>query len=200
MYFPYFRGKQYELLTIRETAPILSSAKFVPIIEPVKESLKGLTKALRAVMDASGEAVVIVNPRFGDYMRSGEAIWSLIQNEFEQDMGISIGILLSEGQSVHEVMRLCSSFSERTVTLIHAGFTKGRSLARELGGNVSKMHHVFFQENCGKLYQKHFKDGQRILLRDGFEKRTNRSHPSVEFFSDLHATYEDEGMNGFVIS
>lgn len=42
MYFPYFRGKQYELLTIRETAPVLAGSKFIPIIEPVKQALGGL--------------------------------------------------------------------------------------------------------------------------------------------------------------
>ena len=34
-------------------------------------------------------------------------------------------------------------------------------------------------------------------MRDGFERRINREHPPVEFFSDLHITYVDEGMNGF---
>ena len=41
MYYPYFRGKQYELISIRET---FASSGFVPIIEPVKESLGALEK------------------------------------------------------------------------------------------------------------------------------------------------------------
>ena len=47
MYFPYFRGKQYELVTIRETAELMAKSKFVPIIEPVKESLRGLEREQR---------------------------------------------------------------------------------------------------------------------------------------------------------
>lgn len=37
MYFPYFRGRQYELLALKElaTKKLISSA-IVPIIEPVK--------------------------------------------------------------------------------------------------------------------------------------------------------------------
>ncbi len=36
MYFPYVRGRQYELLALRELASQnLLSAKIVPIIEPV---------------------------------------------------------------------------------------------------------------------------------------------------------------------
>jgi hypothetical protein len=66
MYHPYFRGKQYELITVRELAPLLATSEFRPIIEPVKESLGGLQKALDAVIEAKGRAVVIVNPHHGD--------------------------------------------------------------------------------------------------------------------------------------
>lgn len=59
MYHPYFRGKQYELITIREVAPILAASKFVPIIEPVREALNGLERSLKEVCDAKGRAVVI---------------------------------------------------------------------------------------------------------------------------------------------
>ncbi|MBS1982831.1 MAG: sce7725 family protein, partial [Bdellovibrionales bacterium] len=44
VYHPYFRGKQYELITIRENASVLAASKFVPIIEPVKEALNGLER------------------------------------------------------------------------------------------------------------------------------------------------------------
>ena len=47
MYHPYFRGKQFELITIRETADLMARANFVPIIEPVKEALKGLERCLK---------------------------------------------------------------------------------------------------------------------------------------------------------
>jgi hypothetical protein len=62
MYHPYFRGKQFELITIRETAELLAKKNFVPVIEPVRESLGGLKKTLSTVCDAGGRAIVIVNP------------------------------------------------------------------------------------------------------------------------------------------
>ena len=54
MYFPYFRGKQFELIAIRDTATLLADSGFIPIIEPVKEALKGLGRALDVVCDAGG--------------------------------------------------------------------------------------------------------------------------------------------------
>ncbi len=42
MYFPYFRGKQYELITIRDNASMIKDSGITPIIEPVKENLSSL--------------------------------------------------------------------------------------------------------------------------------------------------------------
>jgi len=67
MYYPYFRGKQFELITIREMAGLLAQKNFVPVIEPVREALGGLEKALKAICDVRGHAIVIVNPYHGDH-------------------------------------------------------------------------------------------------------------------------------------
>lgn len=197
MYYPYFRGKQYELITIRENAQLFRDAGFTPIIEPVKESLGGLTKALSAIVDAGGEAIVIINPYHGDHSDNLEVISTFIEDSFKDNLNISNGILLSTDISVDDAHELCSKFASRPITLIHAGFKEAKLLSEKLGERVSEIRHVFLEDNCGKLYQKHFKKGTRILLRDGFEKRINRKHPDIEFFSDLHATFEDEGMQGF---
>ena len=58
MYYPYFRGKQFELIAIRESARVISDSGFVPIIEPVRESLVGLNKALKSLTELNAEAIV----------------------------------------------------------------------------------------------------------------------------------------------
>ena len=197
MYFPYFRGKQYELITIRESAEILQQAKFVPIIEPVKESLGGLRRTLSSIVKFSGSVIVCMNPNYGDHSGDGDGISAFLDEEFENENRISVGILLSEGMSVKEAVRLCAANEGRDRTLIHVGFTEAKLLVEALGDEVSQMRHVFLEESCGKLYRKHFQNTQRILLRDGFKQRVNRKHPPVEPFSDLHVTFEEEKMNGF---
>ena len=82
MYHPYFRGKQYELITIRECAALLATSTFVPIIEPVREALSGLERTLKTVCDARGKAVVIVNPYYGDHREGGVEISALLQKGF----------------------------------------------------------------------------------------------------------------------
>jgi hypothetical protein len=195
MYHPYFRGKQYELITIRETALRLAASNFVPIIEPVKEALGGLERTLKAVCDAEGKAVVIVNPYHGDHGEDGVGISALLQKGYLGNDSVEVGILLRERMTVADAMACCAQHQGHKLTLVHAGFTQAKALAETMD-NLT-IRNVFFEAHCGKLYRKHFQGSERILLRDGFQRRRNRDHPPVELFSDLHVTYEEEGMDGF---
>jgi len=197
MYHPYFRGKQYELITIRELAPLLAAAKFRPIIEPVKESLGGLQKTLESVASAGGRAIVIVNPYHGDLSDSGEPLTKLLKGQFLTLPGISAGILLKNDSTTAEVIECHDAHSAHAPVFIHAGFSEVKALTAKLGAPSQDHCHVFLERYCGKLYQKHFKGFHRVLLRDGFERKRNRDYDLLEPFSDLHATFADEGMDGF---
>jgi hypothetical protein len=197
MYHPYFRGKQYELITVRETAPMLAAAKFVPIIEPVKEALGGLQRALQVVCENKGHAVVIVNPHHGEHAEGGQSISALLQNTFKTQPRICAGVLLKKEMTVADAMKCCEAHSDHRLALIHAGFPDAKGLADALGKPLENMRHIFFGRYCGKLYRRHFASKERVLLRDGFKRMRNRDYPPVEAFSDLHITYEEEGMTGF---
>jgi hypothetical protein len=196
-YHPYFRGKQYELITVRENASLIADSGFVPIIEPVKEALSGLERMLEAVCTAKGKVVVIVNPHHGDHSDDGTNISALLQSKFLKNKNISAGILLEEDTTVKVALDCLARHKTHDVTLVHAGFTDGKALAEGVGADLPKLRQVFFEPYCGKLYRKHFAGCERILLRDGFERRRNRDYPEMELFSDLHVTYSEEGMDGF---
>lgn len=198
MYHPYFRGKQFELITIREMAPLMAASGFVPIIEPVREALKGLERALTEICNAEGKAIVIINPFHGDHAEDGGSITALLEESFIGKGGIMAGILLRNDMGIDEAMACYEKHKAHSPSFIHAGFTEAKTLAEELGDSLANTSHVFFEKHCHKLYRKHFKSAaKRVLLRDGFERRRNADHPAVELFSDLHVTYEEEDMDGF---
>ena len=198
MYYPYFRGKQYELITVRENASLLKAADFCPIIEPVRETLNGLQKALEAVVKEEGSAVVIVNPHHGDLSGAGEPLTKLLADNFLDLPHISAGILLTQRMTVSDALEYYDAHSSHTPAFIHAGFTDAKGLAEKLRGQIKDQRHVFLDGFCGKLYQKHFKGGYRVLIKDGFQKKRNRDYELIESFSDLHATFKtEEGMDGF---
>lgn len=196
MYYPYFRGKQFELITIREMAPLIAKKGFVPIIEPVRESLNGLQKALKALSGNGGQAIVIVNPYYGDYQESGADITSFLKEACD-DNSISAGVLLRSDMTVEQAMMCYREHADHDPVILHAGFTAPKQLADALANDMAEMTNIFVEDEDRLLYRKHFKKSRKILVRDGFKRQRNADYPPVEAFSDLHVTYPDRGMNGF---
>ena len=197
MYHPYFRGKQFELITIRETAKLLAQSNFIPIIEPVREALGGLQRTLKTVFDVNGKAVVIVNPGHGDHHEDGTGISALLKKYYLGNDSIVAGILLKNDMGLGEALECYEQHKTHTPTFVHAGFTEAKALAEALGDKLPETRNVFFEAYCGKLYRKHFAESTRILLRDGFKRQRNADYQLLDKFSDLHVTFADEGMNGF---
>lgn len=199
MYYPYFRGKQFELITIRETAQLMADAGFVPIIEPVKEALNGLEKTLQAICSAGGRAIVIVNPYHGDHQEDGTDITELLQQSYAGNDAISAGILLGSGTTLAEGRAAYEAHQAHGPTFVHAGFTWQKALAEYLGAELGTSKHVFVEEYANTLYRKHFDGSTRVLIRDGFKRRKNAEYASLplEEFSELHLTFKDLNMAGF---
>lgn len=197
MYYPYFRGKQFDLIAIRETAPLLAEAGFIPIIEPVREALGGLEKALAAICDAGGKAILIVNPYHGDHRENGVSITKLLQDDYLGNDAIAAGILLRSDMMLAEAIACHTKHEDHSPVFVHAGFTEPKALAEHFSDEMGNISNVFIEDYAKILYRKHFEGSTRILVRDGFERQRNADYPALEEFSDLHVTYEELGMTGF---
>ena len=69
MYYPILRGKQNELLALRELVEANVLGNYTPIIEPVKNNFFFLIKAIEELNKKGIEPVVIVNPDKGDFKK-----------------------------------------------------------------------------------------------------------------------------------
>ena len=185
MYYPYFRGKQFELITIREMAQLFADKGFTPVIEPVRESLNGLKRALAAIHEAGGQAIVIVNPCHGDHQTDGGSITSYLEEEFTGSTNISAGILLRNEMSVDDAFYCINQHLGHSPVLVHSGFTDPKALASSLEEKnlMSQLTNIFIDDYAKLLYRKHFGSSKRILIRDGFNRQRNADYPEVEVFS-----------------
>lgn len=197
MYYPYFRGKQNELLAIRETAQVFASKNFVPIIEPVKADLGNLMRALKALRDVEGKSIVIVNPYYGEHSADGKTITNLLEKSYIDNDLVTAGILLANDMSVDDALCCYEKHLLHKPTFIHAGFSDADALASALKINRSNAQHVFIDDHCGTIYTKSFLESSRIVVKDGFSRMKNADYPEVEFFSDIHLIFQEQGMNGF---
>lgn len=170
----------------------------VPIIEPVRAQTASLVKTLNVLCESSIDTIVIANAKAGTQRLSAEAFDELLNRDFSTATSLKIGLLLDGGLSLDQVKNLFEKYSTREVALIHAGFAHGKTLA-EWAATKNIFASIFLDGLAGgKLYQKKFSSHpHRVLVRDGFRRRRNRDYPDDEFFSDLHITYDMEGVNGF---
>jgi hypothetical protein len=76
MYYPYLRGKQYELLLLRENAKFIKENNIHPIIEPVKDNFAAIKRALNELNKKKVEYVLIANPQIGDYKEDSQIVLS----------------------------------------------------------------------------------------------------------------------------
>lgn len=68
MYFPYLRGRQFELIAVRELLEKeLIGSNIVPIIEPVKLT-STLVKTLQLYTEREHKIALIMNPEVGDFV------------------------------------------------------------------------------------------------------------------------------------
>jgi putative ATP-binding protein len=197
MYYPYFRGKQFELIAIRESANTISGSGFVPIIEPVRESLSGVNRALRSLTEVNAEAIVIINPRHGDYRENGDGIVDLLEHNYRDGTKINAGILLTNQMDVNRVTGLIKRIDSASISLIHAGFTDPRTLSANLADEALHFRNIFLEDHTNLLYRKNFHGKPRVLVGDGFIQMKNADYPLVEPFSDLHITFREQDMDGY---
>ncbi len=82
MYYPYLRGKQFELIALRESIEFLKDGKIIPIIEPVKNTVAGLEKTLDILVEAHIKSWLILNPQVGEFKDRQFLLPILFNNEF----------------------------------------------------------------------------------------------------------------------
>lgn len=201
MYYPYLRGKQFELILLRDNAEFLSENNIHPIIEPVKSDFKALIRAFEALNMNDVDCTLIINPHVGqEPINTKDILNKLIEEELKEYQNITIGFILSADTKILDLNTILRKYRNHNFSILHYGYPNGKEIASTVNGFNNVKRHIFIDGYAGKLYQSHLKkDGiDRILIRDGFKPRIKNSlYPPSEHFSDLHITFPDEGMDGF---
>jgi hypothetical protein len=199
MYYPYFRGKRFELILLRERASLFGDNIIHPIIEPVRDDISSLRNTVRELVKHKSQFVLVINPQHGQLMTNPSPILELVQAELNGYDGLSLGYVVTAETDVDKLKGELKSKSSFNFSIIHYGYADGKGLAALLSGLTNIKEHVFIDRYTGNLYRKHFENSGKpsILIRDGFKIRRNDTYPATEHFSDLHLTYKDEGMKGF---
>jgi len=71
MYYPYLRGRQFELIALREYALQRGdNNNIIPIIEPVKKTFNSMKLALPKLIEGDVKFALIINPQVGEIINT----------------------------------------------------------------------------------------------------------------------------------
>ncbi len=201
MYYPYLRGKQFELILLRENAGLLAKSSMHPIIEPVRDNFSSLERTIDALNQKDVDFALIINPQAGNVQVEESKILSdLIDEKYSDRDNLYLGYIMHPDSDISALASIMEKYHNHKFSIIHYGFNDSKELSDLTNDADNISHNIFIDGYAGKLYQKIVKksEAKNILIRDGFkQKKKNALYPEKEHFSDLHLTYEDEGMNGF---
>jgi len=204
MYFPYVRGRQYELLALRElVVKNILSDKIIPIVEPVKLS-PTLVNLIKSFIEAPRRISIIHNPSVGTFAsdfknvqdHTKEADYKQRFVEYcKNDLTIKSIILQNEAIDLLDSW-LKTGIKESELLVI--------STIRDSLGLYDSRFSVntpqFVLTPNNSVFKRRIRDVKKILLEDNFEKKERNSdylENSDEFFSDDHLYYKEDGFFGF---
>lgn len=211
MYFPFFRGKQFELVCIRELIPQLSTPpSIIPIIEPVKRRTSSLRRTLEELSKAEVESIVVYNPKVGEFTKHAETdkekkyadytteLPDLLTPLLDRNPKLIPAYILSEMTLLDDVAAFLGHVGNSNIALIHFGEAGGDLLQILSEAQNRVLYNVLLEGSVSAAYSKELPVETVVTLRDGFEKqRTNADYPPLSYFSDMHLKFEELGYIGF---
>lgn len=196
MYFPYLRGRQFELIALREMVEkgVLSS-RITPIIEPVKLS-STLVKTIEAYGENSKQLAIITNPKVGSFSSDAE-------EEKNQKLKESLSASLKENNNILYMYLLSANSKPEEFIAEHAN-NMGTICVNK---DAIPVYEAYFSETDVKFNLIPDESGfrrkvrkNRVLLADRFNKQ-QRNNDYIEIddepFSDDHLYYSDDKYVGF---
>ncbi len=199
MYFPYLRGRQNELIALRE---LINNDKLsthvIPIIEPVKVS-PTLLSTMNAFNKMGRELVFVINPQVGTYeLDSNKEKYSALVDNIQKAV---------DSPNIFRGLIFDNNISDNVEQLTRAGVPYSKMVSICLNSDKIDSFQLAFSENSPKYnvipYSPAFRrvrKGGRVMIDDKFTKLPHNNdylECTDEFFSNDYLYCYEEGYSGF---
>ena len=209
MYFPYLRGRQNELLCLRE---LLQEDKLyekvIPIIEPVRFNSTFLT-TVQKFIDANRKIVIIRNPKVGSFEEDLKIFQKNITDQTDIAKQEKLEKILADYKSMLREPNGISAYlcNKKIISdCINGDLTVGDKVLI----NLSNETFYSYEDYQDKLVAKYtlipnndFKEvveSDAVILEDVFNKAKRNTDYLIspdEIFSRRHLNYSQNGYVGF---
>lgn len=206
MYYPYLRGKQFELLALREfSTRSRNNERIIPIIEPVKTQFNGLNSATTAMLENGLKFALVLNPNDGDFkhQEDNDVLGHIPGLIDRKEDWIPAYIYKNDGTKLSDIVDLAMSHGLNNLMII---FTSSADV------NDKEVISFLANENITCIVASGLNNNRHaraellnlnkkvISLEDKFNDRTRNVDYATEedeMFSDDFAFYQADRLAGF---
>lgn len=204
MYFPYLRGKQFELIALRELCVLFPQElnKISPIIEPVKAS-STLNSTLAELANRNANFNIIINPRVGDLEGQYERIIEIISTSIPEEYNNYQLAVIIDSKTERNIAALIEfinglELNFNGITLIHKTEINNQNIA-QITNQLDIAYNVIYFSKTSRRYYREFDANTLVSLDDYFEEQSrNADYLNQESdFSKEYRYYIQDGFVGF---
>ena len=183
-YFPLLRGKQNEMIALRDLAgEIAKNGNVIPILEAVNGNATTQISLDRFVVE-SMPFLFICNPRHGEFANDPERLAATIISQDLSDYdNWTPALYINETTSLQQFNDFVESYSEYQRALIYYG-RPNQNAVRSRIDEVGADYHVFMSGHVETSYIESIPFNNRVIIDDPFHRRRNADYPDQEFFTD----------------
>lgn len=205
MYYPYLRGKQFELKALRDfSSENKKEDKILPIIEPVNQSFNALSFAIDQLKSNGMIFSIIVNPNDGDF-RHKTVSFDILKSkpDLAEAKGVWIPAYLYQGQPLELDKEITASPWEEVILVFKTcADVDNKDVSSLISNRKVKTVVNNFGKTVSRRVKKAIKDSGKSLVcfEDCFvNKKRNADYLNDvdEPFSEMFYYWKDEGFDGF---
>jgi len=199
MYFPYLRGKQFELEALRDVNPIVYQ-NTRPIVEPVT-----LTRRNNYVRLANQNVpfILITNPYHPINDRlAANSIQNLITTELAPSTAMILGFLIDlRPVNIADLTTFLATHPNRQKALIFRHSPLSNAILTSIQALITAnpvLYLIFDEDKTNALLRNTFISyANRVLITDGFQHEiSNALYPAASNFGSIYQTWQTAGWVG----
>lgn len=203
MYFPIIRGKQYDLLGVKELCQDgLLEQDIIPIIEPVV-IIPTLCDTLELFIERKRQIGLVINPTVGTYYEEIEEktenykkYYDRIENCMESKYILDVYIMSETYEEDLETIKENYDLDKLIILCKDSILLENKYMINFIKEN--KIKYLLVPESV--RLKRIFSDSKLVVTKDSFKKRTpNKEYLNYEdeYFSDYVYIYQNERYFGF---
>ena len=186
-YFPFLRGKQNELMAVRDLASnIARNGRVVPIIEPVNANATTRISIDRFI-EESMPFLFICNPIHGEFRDDAAGLRTDLINQSLLDDNWTPSLYVDEQTAVQELEGFIETYDDDySLALIYYGHPQRNTVREMIDENYFRWH-VFMDHRVESDYIQSVPGDSCVRVSDQFVRQPrNADYPKKEFFTDLN--------------